>query len=213
MSELTKMVIKVDDDSDSFTLKINPETLKFNKEVKYKSIDTTGGGANPEKFDKYAPASLSFDFVLDATGIAYTKESISDTITSFEKVVFLYSGSEHRPNNLVVSWGTFIFKCHLKSLNYDYTLFAPSGEPLRVKISVSFSDSIELPEAETKANKSSPDMTHSIVLKAGESIPYWCNKIYGDSTYCTDVARHNCLTGFLNVEPGTEIVFPPLVRI
>jgi len=212
MGELKKMVIKGVDNS-TFTLKINPESLKFSKQIKYNANSVTGASSGTEKFDKYAPTTLSFDFLLDSTGMAYPKtEAIDETIAAFEKVVFLYSGNKHQPNDLTISWGTFVFNCHLNSLNYDYTLFAPSGEPLRVKVSVSFSDNINLEEAETKAQKSSPDMTHIVVLKAGESIAGWCYRIYGDSSYCTDVARHNRLTGFRDAKPGTKVVFPSLVR-
>lgn len=210
MGEVTKMVIK--GNTGTFTLKINPESLQFNKQIKYTPSQVNGNPSGTEKFDNYAPATLSFSFLLDATGVAYKFEPISNTIAEFEKTVFLYDGNKHQPGSLTISWGKFVFKCHLNSLNYDYTLFNSSGEPLRVKVSVSFSDSIDLEEAQKKANAQSPDMTHIVVLKAGESIAGWCHRIYGDSSYCTDVARHNRLTGFRDIKPGTKVLFPPLIR-
>jgi len=211
MGELVKMIIT--GYSKVFKLKINPGSIKFSKQIKYNADNVAGNTAGTEKFNKYVPATLSFDFILDSTGIAYKKEeTVSDTLAEFEKTVFTYAGNQHRPNNLKISWGKIAFYCHLNSLNYDYTLFSPSGEPLRVKVSASFTDSIQLEEALKKAKKSSPDMTHTVVLKAGESIANWCHRIYGDASYCTDVARHNRLQGFRYVKPGTKIEFPPLVR-
>ena len=213
MGELKKMIIKGGRGYSEFEMKINPESLKFSRKIEYNKDLVLGIPAGTEKFNKYVPTTLSFDFLLDSTGIAYPKTgSITKTLELFEKIVFTYAGGSHRPNNITIIWAEIVFKCHLNTVNYDYLLFAPSGEPLRVKVSVSFSDSISLPEAEKQAKKTSPDMTHLVVLKAGESIAVWCNRIYGDASYCADVARHNRLQGFRNVKPGTKIEFPPLVR-
>lgn len=196
-----------------FELKINPASLKFEKEIKYNETELTGIFKGHVTYDAYAPSTLSFDFVLDSTGIAYEKkETLDETIANFEKITYNMNGSTHEPNNLTVSWGKFVFRCHLTTLSYDYTLFSPSGEPLRVKVSVRFADNISLEEAEKQARKQSPDMTHVITLKSGESIAGWSNKIYGDASYCFDVARYNRLPGFRNVPSGTKVTFPPLNR-
>ena len=55
-------------------------------------------------------------------------------------------------------------------------------------------------------------MSHVVLLKEGESITFWCNTIYGDASYCTDVARYNGLDSFRNVKPGTRLLFPPIIN-
>jgi hypothetical protein len=208
---VTKMMIKCK--VGVFELKINPASLKFDKKIKYNEPNLTGAPSGSVIYDAHAPSTLSFDFVLDSTGIAYEKkETLDKTIANFEKVTYNMNGSTHKPNDLTVSWGSFVFQCHLTTLSYDYTLFSPSGEPLRVKVSVTFTENISVEEAEKKAQKQSPDMTHIIILKSGESIAGWCNEIYGDASYCLDVARYNHLPGFRNISPGTKITFPPLNR-
>jgi hypothetical protein len=207
---ITKM--KIQSKSDTFGLEINPAELKFNKKIKYSPLDVQGVSAGVVKYDSHEPSTLSFDFVLDSTGVAYKKEALNEAIALFEKVTYATNGTIHKPNPLTVSWGSFVFKCYLTSLSYSYTLFSPSGDPLRVKVSVAFTENISLEEAEKKANESSPDVTHIITLKAGESIAMWCNKIYGDASYCADVAKYNSFTGFRNIRAGTKIAFPPLSR-
>jgi hypothetical protein len=208
---LTKMTIK--SKIGVFELKINPASLKFDKKIKYNEFKLFGASSGYVKYDAHAPSTLSFEFVLDSTGIAYEKkEALDKTLKNFEKIAYDMDGNIHRPNGLTVSWGSFVFQCHLTALSYDYTLFSPEGEPLRVKVSVTFTDDIPLEEAEKRANKQSPDMTHIITLKSGESIAGWCNEIYGDASYCMDVARYNRLAGFRNIPAGTKIAFPPLSR-
>ncbi|MDR1632368.1 MAG: hypothetical protein LBR97_05775 [Dysgonamonadaceae bacterium] len=205
--------MKIQSKAGVFEMKINPESFKFQKNIKYKEFKLFGASSGFVKYDAHAPSDLSFDFVLDSTGLAYEKkETLDKTIADFEKIAYNMDGSLHKPNALTISWGSFVFKCHLKSLSYDYTLFSPGGEPLRVKVSASFTDNISLEESEKKANKQSPDMTHVITLKAGESIAMWCDKIYGDASYCTDIAQYNNLQGLRNIRAGTKIAFPPLAR-
>lgn len=211
---LSKMKIaSLSDSSKKFELLINPESLKFTRKIKYTTDPVLGTSANVNRFDGHAPSNLSFSFVLDGTGVAYEKkESVETTVKRFENIVYLYDGKEHEPNPLRISWGNFFFNCRVESLDYDYTLFAPSGEPLRVKVTVSFVNYISREEEEAKAKKNSPDLSHVVILKAGESIPFWCRQIYGDASYCTDIARYNELDSFRNVKPGTRLLFPPLVR-
>lgn len=198
---------------DKFEVLINPDSMKFSRKVSYTKDAVLGRSANVSRFDGHAPSNLSFNFVLDGTGVAYDKtESVEDTIKRFEQVVYKYIGGIHQPNPLKVSWGNFSFNCKVETLDYEYSLFAPNGEPLRVKVSVSFVNHITREKEQKESNKNSPDLSHVIVLKAGESIPQWCNTIYGDASYCTDVARHNGLNGFRNVKPGTRLLFPPIVR-
>ncbi|MCD7937364.1 MAG: hypothetical protein LUG98_10925 [Tannerellaceae bacterium] len=215
MSEgLSKLTItSLADEDEAFELLINPESLKLSRKVKYTDDKTQGTSADVNRFEGYAPSTLSFSFILDSTGVAYDKtESIEDTIESFEGVVYEYVGDNHQPNPLKISWGNFTFNCRLQSLDYEYTLFSSTGEPLRVKVSVSFVSYVTRVEEQVASDKSSPDLSHVVTLKAGESIPLWCYRIYKDPSYCTDIARYNGLDNFRNVKPGTRLLFPPLVR-
>jgi nucleoid-associated protein YgaU len=53
-------------------------------------------------------------------------------------------------------------------------------------------------------------MTHRRTVVAGDTLPLMCFQIYQDSTRYLDVARHNKLNDFRNLEPGQQIFFPPL---
>ena len=199
--------------NDEFEIKINPNTLKFNRGVKYTKDNVLGSSANVNRFDSHEPSNMSFEFILDGSGVGYIKnESVESSIKRLEKVVYNYNGEVHQPNKLKVSWGDYLFKCVIDSLNYEYTLFAETGESIRAKVTISLVNYIPRKEETAKKNQSSPDMSHVVLLKEGESIPYWCNTIYGDASYCTDVARYNGLDSFRNVKPGTRLLFPPIIR-
>jgi nucleoid-associated protein YgaU len=75
---------------------------------------------------------------------------------------------------------------------------------------MSFLGFMSTQEEARRANRSSPDMTHSIVFKAGDSLPLLCHRIYNDAHQYDQVAHINNITNFRDIRPGTRIIFPPL---
>jgi hypothetical protein len=220
MSTLTKMEIigcsdnKFQNEVEKITLQINPATLSFDKGVSYTKDKRKGIGENGKKFDKFNETSLKIDILLDETGVipGLPKDSIIEAVNNLEKTVYNINKDTHEPNYLKVSWGSFLFKGRLESLSYDYSLFRPDGSPLRVKISAKINGFMDPITEAKEVGRSSPDLSRIITLKTGESISYWCNEIYGDASYCMDVARYNRLTTFINIPAGTQILFPPIER-
>jgi nucleoid-associated protein YgaU len=60
------------------------------------------------------------------------------------------------------------------------------------------------------ANKTSPDLSHILTVRAGDILPLMCFDVYGSSAYYPQVARVNGLTEFRQLTPGTQLLFPPL---
>jgi nucleoid-associated protein YgaU len=63
-----------------------------------------------------------------------------------------------------------------------------------------------------KENRSSPDLTHYRIVKAGDNLPLMTQRIYGDPKYYLEVARVNKLVNFRNLKPGQAIYFPPIEK-
>ena len=61
-------------------------------------------------------------------------------------------------------------------------------------------------------NNSSPDLSHVKLAKRGDTLPLMCQDIYGDVNMYLEVARVNGITNFRDLEPGTEILFPPIKK-
>ena len=197
----------------AFELMINPASLKLTKGISYAENKTIGSSNSGNKYAGHKPSTLKFETILDATGVVSdVTVSIVEKINLIDAVVYKMDGSSQERHYLVVSWGSFIFKGQLMSLDYDYTLFRSDGSPLRVKISFSLEGFMNKLIEAKEAARQSPDLSRLIVLKSGESIASWCNEIYGDPSYCVDVARYNGLVSFRNIQPGTEILFPSLNR-
>ncbi len=219
MGNLTKLAVEAFADQlykkpagKSFSVQVNPNQIDLKKQVRLEETQTLNVQQQSTGYLNHSPETLSFDTIIDATGAVPGARDIQQEIRLIEEVIYFINGEIHQPNFLVVSWGTFVFKGMLDSLGYQYTLFAPDGKPLRVKVSFSFKAVADPKEAAKRAGLESPDLSRVVELKTGETIASWCHEIYGDMSYSKDVAAVNRLSGIRDVEPGTKVLFPPLVR-
>lgn len=193
------------------TVAINPASYSHSHKVNYNNVTSEGAPGTPLKFRGIPPESISFDIHFDATGVIKgSKTPLLIQIRKFKMVCFDYNGDIHEPNYLILSWGTLVFKCKLTSFDINYTLFKPDGTPLRAKTSVKFEEASDANTIAREANKKSPDLTHWILVKEGDTLPLICYDVYGDCSYYLEVAEHNNIANFRNLIPGTELYLPPI---
>ncbi|MCD8101231.1 MAG: hypothetical protein LUE26_01450 [Alistipes sp.] len=195
-----------------FTAQINPAGVKFNKGLEYTGGDKVNVTVPSKKFEKMKATTMSFEFILDGTGVIPESRPVDNAVADFEKTAYSVNNEIHRPNFLIVSWGSFVFKGQMTTADYEYTLFRGDGTPLRVKISLSVEGYMDPVTEAAEVDRRSPDLTRRIRLTGGENLATLCHRFYGDAAYCADVARVNGLPGFRDIEPGTELLFPPLGR-
>lgn len=201
----------------SFTMMVNPANYDEKKKIRYSKDDAIDGGNMPSYLG-YQDETLTLDFVIDATGVL-TKagdenfgKSIPEMIEKIEKTVYVYVGNAHEPPYLQVEWGTLNFQGRLKDMSVKLVMFAPDGMPIRAKVNMTLVKYVEEATQKRLKNKSSPDLSHLVTVKAGDTLPGLCLQIYKSAMYCADVARVNGLSGFRQLEPGMQLLFPPLTN-
>jgi nucleoid-associated protein YgaU len=194
----------------TFTVMLNPSQFSHGYAIAYNQTKALGQLASDLKFSAIQPDTVSFEILLDNTGVVEGGSDVQDQIEKLNKVVYAYDGDRHEPNHVRLLWGRFLFYGRLSAMSASYTLFTPGGEPLRARINLSFLGFMTNQEEARRANRSSPDLTHSVVFRAGDSLPLLCQRIYNDAARYVAVARMNNLTNFRDIPAGTRIVFPPL---
>ncbi|MEO1049698.1 MAG: peptidoglycan-binding protein [Bacteroidota bacterium] len=201
------------DEKKSFEVKLNPTEYSRNFQIKYNDDEAQGDSARSPKFNSYDCEEMSFKFMLDSTGAVnpLSYEPVVDQIKNLTETVYNYDGSEHEPSYVEILWGTLIFRGRLSKMSVKYPLFKPSGEPIRAEVDISFKSFIDNKEKAAAASNSSPDLTHVVTIKEGDTLPLLCFSIYKDSGYYLQVAEANGLKNFRALEPGDKIFFPPLV--
>jgi len=200
----------------SLVVPINPAKYSRNGRISYTDNKAAGAAGASPVFDRMEPETVTFELVFDATGVVpqpggvNSRNGVADQIDALRAVAYAYNGDIHSPHYLKLAWGSFLFKCRLQSLDLTYSLFAPSGIPLRARATAAFVGYTDEYLLQAKMKKSSPDLTHMVTVQAGDTLPLLCHRIYGNSRYYSQVAEANGLTGFRDLRPGQQLIFPPL---
>jgi len=198
----------------TYTAMLNPETYTLDYKVEYQDGQGQGASSAQQKFTVTKPKEANYELLFDSSGVidGNPRESIEDDINEFRDLLLKYEGEIHEPKHFQIIWGSLTFKGRCTGLNINFKLFNSNGKPTRAICKVSFVGSVDDKLRTAEEKKKSPDMTHYRTLKAGDTLPMMCYKIYGDSGYYLQVAQVNKLSSFRNLSPGTEIFFPPLKK-
>lgn len=199
---------------------INPESYKLNYRVnaacKTKAIGSTG---EQSKFHNIENTELSFEFLFDDTGIidgdfrdilTLPNKGVFEDVKKFRELLMQYDGDAHQTPIVKLVWGTLLFVGRATDLSIHYKLFDSGGMPIRAVVNVKFHGTVNEDKQVALNNNQSPDLTHIIRVKAGDTLPLLCKKVYGNSKYYFQVAAANDLGNFRRLEPGMEILFPPI---
>lgn len=198
----------------TYKVMLNPSKISESLNIDYTSKQAQGEPAPNVKYDKTPAPTMSFELIFDGTGVVNPKiTNLTDELQTFRNLVYTYNGTIHSPNYLKIKWGNgFNYQCRLSSLSIDYTLFGPSGTPLRAKANLNVTAFKSTMQIQSEAKKQSPDMTHLLEIKAGDTLPDLCYQVYGDTQYYVQVAQFNKLYNFRKLKPGSKVQFPPLNR-
>ncbi|MEL6125757.1 MAG: peptidoglycan-binding protein [Pseudomonadota bacterium] len=201
-----------------FKVTINPADYKHTFGINYTGKKEgrdkpLGKSAVISKFASVNQEKVDFSVILDGTGVVpNVKQSVADQVKAIRNIAYTYSGKDHEPNVVKLTWGRGLnaFYGRLTNMTVDYTLFHPAGQALRAKVTMNFvAFSTQLEEA-LKAQRSSPDMTHLVEVQAGDTLPLLCQRIYKDASQYMHVAAVNKLDSFRRLTPGTTLRFPPI---
>jgi nucleoid-associated protein YgaU len=204
-----------------FEAMFNPETFSQKYEIEYGKNQGMNSTNSPVNYARSKPRVLNLKLILDGSGVhemgimAFSQKTVSQRVKAFLDLTFRMNGNIHEPNYLLVEWGGkedggLIFSCRLASVDVTYTSFNRDGSPLRAELDISLLSDIDIKKRMAMENKSSPDLTHSRVVKSGDTLPLLTKEIYGNAAYYLRVAQANKLTNFRNLTPGQELFFPPL---
>ncbi|TXI28802.1 MAG: peptidoglycan-binding protein [Nitrosomonas oligotropha] len=204
---------------EKFEAMINPAGYERTSKISYSKESVMGQpGVEAKYYATHADKFVLKELILDATGavsanplsVVSDPVPIKEQIESLKEVIYKYNGSKHEAPIVQLKWGELLFYGRVESLKYDYTLFKPSGVPLRAKVTIIFFEYKSTQEISKEAALESPDLTHLIEIKAGDTLPLLCYRVYQDCSYYLDIAKINRLTDFRNLKPGTKLRFPPL---
>jgi nucleoid-associated protein YgaU len=195
-----------------FIAMFNPENLAINETLSWDKKEAVGKqGADPT-FIGSQPRTFTIDLLLDGTGVNNNgvKIPVTAQVLLFRSITTVINGTEHKPNYLLVQYGTFLCNCCINSSTVTYTMFDMTGLPIRARISASFTERTPASLGSILNMLSSPDLTHVVQVKEGDLLPLLTYRVYNDQSYYLQVAKVNKLKNFRKLTGGTSLVFPPI---
>lgn len=213
-----------------FEVQVNPDQIKRNFKIKYKTETINGNAQNTLQFEGTEPEALDLKFHLDGTGII-PKTAGADLfgnalnafgvdvayvemkILQLKQVVYDFIDETHRTPFLVVNWGTFTFNGVLESMEYTYTLFHPSGVPLRAEVNLKIKEhSTGKKSLDAALSFLSPDLTRRHTILSSDTILTVCHEVYRDEKYYLEIAKANKLINFRAIKPNTVLQLPTIEK-
>mgnify|MGYP003350777395 CR=1 FL=1 len=197
-----------------YTAMMNPETYTQDYKVEYNEGQGHGTSGAQQRFTVKKPEEFSAELLFDNTGIIDGKprNNLAAELDAFRELLVGYHGESHEPKHFKLVWGGMLFKGRCTALSIAYKLFNPDGTPIRASCKVTFKASTEENLRVARERSRSPDLSRLHVVKAGETLPWLCYVIYGDSRYYPEVAKVNQLVNFRRLTEGEELYFPPLAK-
>lgn len=196
-----------------FSVMLNPEYVSIDAGIKYATIGADQN-QDQQKFSSYEITKIEIPkIILDATGAVPQTEwpegcsSIKDMMFLLQSAVCDLDDESHQPPIVELCWGSIYLFVRMTKCSTKYVLFNSKGAPLRAEVTLT----LEAYQSDNDSSKNkSPDLTHLVEVKAGDTLPLMCDRIYNDSSYYLQIARINGLTNFRQIKPGTMLEFPPI---
>jgi len=202
-----------------FEVMFNPESITTHHGNVYEPKKNTSPLPPEQQFRYPESDTLRLKLIFDGTDVSdmgimsFTALSVTDRVNSFLDLCFSVQGKIHTPNALRIQWGEGILKnfdCFLESVDIEYTLFDRDGSPLRATLNTNFIKGSPSDKVAKETNLQSPDVMHTHVVKAGDTLPLLCKEIYGSTHHYLRVAQVNQLDNFRSLTPGKTLIFPRL---
>jgi len=112
----------------------------------------------------------------------------------------------HAPSLVEFVWGSISFKGFIMSISQRFTMFAFDGKPVRAVVDIQL-----ISDKKDNNVRNSPDRTKARTISEGDRLCAFAYAEYGDCSEWRRIAEANDIDDPRRLEPGTDIVIPPIL--
>lgn len=185
-----------------------PTEYSMEKSNKYSEVDVPGLETPYIQYSKGNSGSISMEVFYDTYEKDTDVRDYSNRLSDLLKI----DTDLHAPPPLSFIWGmpsAEPFTCVLEKVSTKYTMFSSKGYPVRARLNITLKEfKTALNARET--SKQSPDKTKTYVTKRGDSLWLIASEKYGDPSMWRPIADKNKIKNPRFLEPGIELLIPPL---
>jgi hypothetical protein len=184
----------------------NPEEYSVNKDNNFASQTVPGLSGPLIQFVNGNMRTLEMELFFDTT------DERRDVRQETEKIVkLLRIDSEwHAPPVLKVVWASLEMTCVLARVNQKFLKFLDNGQPVRARLTTSFSEYLDPVREAKEVNRQTADFSKVHVVIEGETLSYIAGKFYENPQLWRPIAISNSLDDPRSIFPGQSLRIPSL---
>ena len=218
-----KLTITSDDLGAGFRIEalFNPERYTLNKGVQIAEIPIPGLDSPVLQFVRGQNEKITMELFFDTTQFGMV-DNVKDVRDETRKIYALVkiNPETHAPPRCNLLWKNELFsfgykpvsKCVVESVNEEFSLFSPSGVPLRAKLNVTFREYKTIEDQIIDPRKQSADRRKVRVLGRGMTLSHLAGMEYDDPGEWRLIAEENNIDNPRLIAPGTKLAVPPHPR-
>ncbi|MGH9425694.1 MAG: peptidoglycan-binding protein, partial [Terriglobia bacterium] len=199
--------------------RFNPERYTVNKSVQIAEIAIPGLDSPVQQFVRGQTEKITMELFFDTTQYGMV-EGVKDVREETKEIYQLLKvNSElHAPPRCLLLWGEagklFSFGtsispwCLLESVSEEFTLFSPSGVPLRAKLNVTLREAWTIEDQLLETPRHSSDRNKIRTLQRGQTLSHLAWAEYDDAGAWRLIADANGIENPRRVAPGTRLLIP-----
>ena len=200
---------------DVIPVQFNPPEYTIAKAAQIAEIAVPGIDAPILQFVRGQTRTLALELFFDTTRAGTSDAAVTDVRKFTEPVAELgrIQPKNHAPPRITFIWGQGLsFRAIVDNVQQKFTLFSPTGVPVRATLTVSFKEYQTLEEQLRRLNLQSSDHTKRRIVRRRDTLARIAFEEYGDPAAWTRIADHAANRGKLGdlrrLTPGLEIEIP-----
>lgn len=206
--ELAKATISGEDVDITVDCMFNPKEYTLSRSNQW-TVDLRTGSNQPEvTFGGGGAASLKMQLFFDTFSLGTDVREHTEGLWQLMRI----HEDEEEPPKVVFTWGQhWSFVAVIEQLSQTFTLFLPTGIPVRSTVDITFKqaeDEMEFAGTNPTSGGGEPHKVH--VVQAGERLDWIAYKEYGDATLWRQIAEENDLIRPNQLRPGQKLIIPAI---
>lgn len=184
----------------------NPSEISTQRGLKRAEQPKVGGEKPADQPLYQETSSLTMELFFDTADEKIPVTTLTDRIESLLTV----DGESHTVPTCRFFWGAFMsFDGHLTAADTTYTMFLPTGIPVRARMNVTFEETDRFGLRQFDPLQSADRTTIRRVVE-GDTLWSIAAEEYGDPTQWRPIATANGIENPRSLRPGVELTVPAL---
>lgn len=192
----------------------NPAEYNISRSVNYAKLDIPGTDSPIMQFINGGETSLKLTLHFDTQNdyIRKTSDDVRSYIQPIMSALWI-DGKLHAPPEAAFSWGGCFFKGIITDAQQSFTMFLPSGIPVRARLELTFKSNEDTVGARKKSPFESPNRTKARLVEKGAQLWRIANAEYGHPKYWRVIADFNKIYNPRKLPEGRLLQLPPFKEL